>query len=83
MKALLTAVRLPGKLPVQTPHPLAAHQPLWPNPSPDLLHDWERDDSPPDLLPWEVIGGALNAAQTLRLLTWLHQNPLPAPYRLG
>ncbi|MGB5058779.1 MAG: DEAD/DEAH box helicase [Candidatus Promineifilaceae bacterium] len=83
LKALLTAVRLPGKLPVQTLTLWLPTNRFGPIPSPDLLHDWERDDSPPDLLPWEVIGGALNAAQTLRLLTWLHQNPLPAPYRLG
>jgi hypothetical protein len=48
-----------------------------------LLHEWEADDGPPELLPWEIIGGTLSAAQTLRLLTWLHQNELPAPYRLG
>lgn len=83
LRDLLTAVRLRGKLPVK---PLTLWLPtnrFGPIPSPDLLHDWERDDSPPELLPWEVVGGALDAAQTLRLLTWLHQNELPAPYRLG
>ena len=46
-------VRLPGKLPVQTLTLWLPTNRFGPIPSPDLLHDWERDDSPPDLLPWE------------------------------
>ncbi|MBE2199222.1 MAG: helicase [Anaerolinea sp.] len=83
LKALLTVVRLPAKLPSQTLTLWLPTNHFGPIPSPDLLHDWERDDSPPELLPWQVVGGALDAAQTVRLLTWLHQNELPAPYRLG
>jgi SNF2 family DNA or RNA helicase len=83
LRDLLTAVRLPGKMPIKTITLWLPTNRFGPIPSPDLLHDWEQDDDPPELLPWEIVGGTLSAAQTLRLLTWLHQNELPAPYRLG
>lgn len=54
-----------------------------PSPSPQLLHERETDDAPPDLLPWTVAGLRLNAAQSLSLLTYLHRHDLPPLIHLG
>jgi SNF2 family DNA or RNA helicase len=42
-----------------------------PCPSPELLHDWERDDNPPELLPWNVDGLLLDAGDAFCFLVAL------------
>jgi SNF2 family DNA or RNA helicase len=54
-----------------------------PVPSPDLVHDWETDSEPPDLLPWMVDGLTLTADQSVQLLTHLHQTDWPPLVRMG
>ncbi len=48
-----------------------------PSPSPELLHDWERDDAPPELRPWIVRGLQLNAADAWDFLLGLNRAVLP------
>ncbi|UCC51985.1 MAG: SNF2 helicase-associated domain-containing protein, partial [Anaerolineaceae bacterium] len=43
-----------------------------PTPSPELLHDWERDDAPPELRPWIVKGIRLSAGDAFRFLVGLN-----------
>ena len=43
-----------------------------PAPSPELLHDWERDDAPPELRPWLVKGIWLGAGDAFRFLVGLN-----------
>ncbi|MCP4420120.1 MAG: hypothetical protein GY805_26240, partial [Chloroflexi bacterium] len=43
-----------------------------PAPSPELLHDWEQDDAPPELLPWIVKGIRLNANDASHFLVALN-----------
>jgi SNF2 family DNA or RNA helicase len=45
-----------------------------PQPSPDLVHDWELDEKTPVLMPWRVTGVWLPAASAIQLLVGL---PLP------
>ncbi len=54
-----------------------------PIPSPDLIHDWETDQSPPKLLPWTVAGFRLEPPMALLFLSFLHRQELPANIRLG
>ncbi len=43
-----------------------------PAPSPELLHDWEQDDAPPELRPWIVNGIRLDADDAFRFLVALN-----------
>lgn len=70
LRALLSAIRWRGKLPVNKLTLWLPTNHFGPVPSPELL-------------PWEIIGGTLDAAQTMSLLTWLHQNELTPTIRLG
>ena len=54
-----------------------------PVPSPDLVHDWETDSEPPDLLPWLVDGLILTADQSVQLFTRLHQTEWPPLVKMG
>jgi SNF2 family DNA or RNA helicase len=49
-----------------------------PCPSPELLHDWERDEGRPLLLPWLIKGLRLEAADAFQYLTLLPAATLPA-----
>jgi len=42
-----------------------------PVPSPELLHDWERDDEPPQLHPWIIKGIRLKPGDAFRFLAAL------------
>jgi SNF2 family DNA or RNA helicase len=53
-----------------------------PCPSPEVLHDWERDDDTPDLLPWIVDGLSLDAGDAFQFLLALDRVELSA-VRLG
>ncbi len=83
VRQLLAGLGQPGKLPAETLlYWLPANR--WgPAPSPDLRHDWETDAAPLELLPWNVPGVTLTAAQALPLFTHLHLRDLPATLRLG
>ncbi|MEI2612287.1 MAG: hypothetical protein V9G20_26920 [Candidatus Promineifilaceae bacterium] len=83
LRQLLTDIRLRGKLPVKTLDLWLPTNRFGPIPSPELIHDWESDDNQAELSSWTVTGTTLDALQALHLLTWLHQNELPSPYRLG
>ncbi len=43
-----------------------------PTPAPELLHDWERDDTPPELRSWRVQGIWLSAGDGFRFLVALN-----------
>lgn len=83
LRQLLTTIRLRGKLPINSLDLWLPTNRFGPIPSPELLHDWEPDDNPAELSLWTITGATLDALQALYLLTWLHQNELPPPYRLG
>ncbi len=53
-----------------------------PAPSPELLHDWERDDEPPQLHPWIVEGIWLKPGDAFRFLVALNDVDLTG-IRLG
>jgi SNF2 family DNA or RNA helicase len=53
-----------------------------PKPSPELLHDWEQDDTVLELRPWIVKGIRLNAADAFRFLVGLNDVDLQGT-RLG
>ncbi len=62
------------------PHTLTLWLPtnkFGPIPSPELLHDWEQDDAPPELHPWLINGLRLNAADGWDFLLGLNQAYLP------
>ncbi len=54
-----------------------------PQPSPDLIHNWDLDRSEPRLAPWEMMALRLPLASAARLLGILHTNPCPEHFTLG
>ena len=55
-----------------------------PQPSPQLVHDWERDPKSPELRPWHVNGLQLSPGRAFHLLTKLSQaGGLPHGMKLG
>jgi SNF2 family DNA or RNA helicase len=54
-----------------------------PLPSPELIHDWELEDDPPELMPWTVAGFHLEPYMALLFLSHLHHQELPPKIHLG
>lgn len=54
-----------------------------PQPSPDLIHQWDLDRSEPRLSPWEIFSLRLPLASAARLLGILHSSPCPEHFTLG
>ena len=83
LRRFIAAVGLPNELPVESLVlwlPTNRFGPLLP---PELGQMMDAADESPALCQWEITGLALDALQTLSLLTYLHQNDLPPLRRLG
>ncbi len=83
LRRLLDQTDLPGKSPEDTLTLWLPTDLRGPVPSPELLHDWQTDDSPPELLPWSVNGLRLEAGQALHFFSYWQQQTLPPGIRLG
>ena len=56
---------------------------LGPVPSPELLHDWERDDALPELRPWIIKGIRLDSGDSFRFLVGLSKGEWPGVHLGG
>ena len=83
LRQLIAAAGLPYELPVDSMVLWLPTNRFGPLPPPELRHNLDADDKPPSLRQWMITGFALDAPQTLSLLTYLHQNDLPPVLRLG
>ena len=54
-----------------------------PTPSPDLVHDWDLDQSPPFLAPWEITGLRLALPAAIHILRQMDICPCPEHVTLG
>ena len=83
LRKLLDQTDLRGKAPEDTLTLWLPTDLRGPVPSPELLRDWQTDDSPPELLPWSVNGLRLEAGQALHFFSYWQQRTLPPGTRLG
>ncbi|MCB8946222.1 MAG: DEAD/DEAH box helicase [Ardenticatenaceae bacterium] len=83
LQQLLKEMGWAGKLPAEKMTLWLPTNRFGPVPSPDLLHNWETEDKPPQLMPWIVQGLGLKSIHALSLLTYLHQYDLPPTLSLG
>ncbi|HUM69907.1 MAG TPA: hypothetical protein PLK31_13800, partial [Chloroflexota bacterium] len=83
LRRLLKEIGWAGKLPVETLTLWLPTNRFGPIPSPDLLHSWETDEEPPELLPWTVAGLDMGSVHALSLLAYLQQHDLPPVVRSG
>ncbi len=72
-----------GKLPVEAITLWLPTNRFGPVPSPDLRHNWDRDNDAPELLPWTVAGLALSTSHAHALFAYLLQHDLPHTVSLG
>ena len=72
-----------GKLPVEIVTLWLPTNRFGPTPSPDLRHNWETDESVPELLPWTVAGLTLSLSHVHALFAYLLQQALPHTTVLG